>query len=221
MASMVPAELIIQPPGVGMISFAYNPDEYTVSKDSSWKAHPQPTASEGGTKQFQGTGPSTMEVKILLDQFGIPPLPIEINVTMLNEALKPNPLNVIAGKAAPPLVTFMWGTNVIMDMAVITKVSVTYKRFLLGQPVLAEARVTLEKVESPLPGTNPTSGGVAAKRTHSVVEGDSLASVAYAEFKDPTMWRALAVVNGIDDPMVLRPGETLTIPDPAEARDLS
>jgi nucleoid-associated protein YgaU len=34
-----------------------------------------------------------------------------------------------------------------------------------------------------------------------VVAGDSLASIAYREYGDPTMWRPLAAFNGIDDPL--------------------
>ena len=36
-----------------------------------------------------------------------------------------------------------------------------------------------------------------------VVAGDTLASIAYAEYGDPTMWRPLAAFNGIDDPLRL------------------
>jgi nucleoid-associated protein YgaU len=42
--------------------------------------------------------------------------------------------------------------------------------------------------------------------------GDSLASIAQAHLGDPTRWRAIAEVNGIDDPLRLMPGTTLTVP---------
>ena len=42
--------------------------------------------------------------------------------------------------------------------------------------------------------------------------GDSLASVAYAEYGDPTAWRAVARFNGIDDPLRCRPGTRLLLP---------
>ena len=39
-----------------------------------------------------------------------------------------------------------------------------------------------------------------------MVAGDSLASVAYAEYGDPAAWRAVARFNGIDDPLRCRAG---------------
>jgi len=52
------------------------------------------------------------------------------------------------------------------------------------------------------------------------VAGDTLASVAYEEYRNPTKWRALAEANGIDDPMRLRPGAVLIVPNRGEADSL-
>ena len=74
---------------------------------------------------------------------------------------------------------------------------------------------------APLGPTNPTSGGLATRRTHTVVEGDTLASIAYQEYRDPNKWRALAEANNIDDPMRVKPGTVLIVPDRREAEALS
>ena len=116
------------------------------------------------------------------------------------------------------MVIFGWGTNIVMPQAYIKHMSVTYKRFLLGNPVRAEVTVSLESVPSDTPYTNPTSGGIATRRTHTVTEGDTLASISYQEYGDPTRWRALAEVNQIDDPMRLAVGTVLLVPDPREAK---
>ena len=50
------------------------------------------------------------------------------------------------------------------------------------------------------------------RRVHTVVAGDTLASLAYREYGDPTLWRPLAAFNGIDDPLRLPPGATLLLP---------
>ena len=221
MASMVPAYIEVLPPGFGTITFPYNPDEYTVTKTSEWHHTPQPNADEGPTASFQGTRSPTMSVKIVLDQFSVPPLPVEANIAMLKNAMTPTLESKATNEPKPPMVMYGWGTNIIMASAYITEMSVTYKRFLLGQPVLAEVVLTLEEVPLPLPGTNPTSGGLATRRTHTVVEGDTLASIAYAEYKNPARWRALAVANGIDDPMRVAPGTVLIIPEAREAEGLA
>ncbi len=41
---------------------------------------------------------------------------------------------------------------------------------------------------------------------HRTVAGDTLASLACAEYGDPTHWRALAAYNAVDDPMRLPTG---------------
>jgi nucleoid-associated protein YgaU len=53
------------------------------------------------------------------------------------------------------------------------------------------------------------------------VEGDTLASIAYQEYRDPNRWRALAEANKIDDPMRVKAGTVLIVPDRREAESLS
>ena len=50
---------------------------------------------------------------------------------------------------------------------------------------------------------NPTSGGVVGRRSVTIDAGDTLSAVAFAEYGNPNMWRALAEANNIDDPLRL------------------
>ena len=52
---------------------------------------------------------------------------------------------------------------------------------------------------------------------YAVVLGDSLASVANAEYGEPTMWRAIAITNELEDPFNLRVGQELLLPNVADA----
>ncbi len=63
---------------------------------------------------------------------------------------------------------------------------------------------------------NPTSGSHEVRRVHRIVAGDSLASVAFGEYGDPTAWRALAAFNEIDDPLRVPTGRVLLLPTPEE-----
>jgi nucleoid-associated protein YgaU len=45
-----------------------------------------------------------------------------------------------------------------------------------------------------------------------VRDGDSLPSIAFAAYGDPTQWRAIAEANEIDDPLRLPRGRALAIP---------
>ena len=54
-----------------------------------------------------------------------------------------------------------------------------------------------------------------------LIEGESLHSIAYAEYGLASYWRALAAFNGIDDPMRLRPGVRILLPTAEEAANLA
>ena len=61
-----------------------------------------------------------------------------------------------------------------------------------------------------------SSGSLAVRRVHTVIVGDSLASVAYTEYGDPTLWRDLAAFNRVDDPLRIPLGTVLMVPTAAE-----
>lgn len=206
------------------ITFSYNPEAYDDVTEAKWKFSTNP-ANNGSPPQFQGTVPAKMDVKILLDAFALPKpltMPSEV-IETLKLLVLPTMDSAMAGHAAAPKVMFGWGANIIMPEAIVTKVAVKHERFLLGVPVRATATVTLQAfpLPSPLGGTNPTSGGLASRRTHTVVEGDTLASIAYQAYKNPNRWRAIAEANGIDDPMRLKVGTVLAVPDRHEAESRS
>ncbi len=219
--SMVPAYIQVLPPGVGLVPFPFNPEQYTIKAEAEWHSTAQPAAPGGGKPQYHGVKAKNIEVKILLDTFAVPPTPPEPFIEILHAAMAPSDESLTQGAAKAPTVMFGWGTNIIMEQAYLKTMSITYKRFMLGNPVRAEVTVGLEAVPSIVPGTNPTSGGLTSRRTHTIIQGDTLASIAQREYGDPTKWRAIAVVNGIDDPMRLGIGTVLMVPDPREAEDLA
>jgi nucleoid-associated protein YgaU len=85
-----------------------------------------------------------------------------------------------------------------------------------GKTTRAVATISLEEVLADTPRQNPTSGGPAGNRAHVVAAGDSLASIAFREYDDAALWRGLADLNGIDDPMRLRIGQRLLVPPYAD-----
>jgi nucleoid-associated protein YgaU len=52
-----------------------------------------------------------------------------------------------------------------------------------------------------------------------VVEGDNLQSIATAGYGSPGRWRALAEANDIDDPLRVRPGEVVYLPNDDELEE--
>jgi phage tail-like protein len=105
------------------------------------------------------------------------------------------------------------GTNAIQRNAVLKKVNTSFTRFTgTGEPSRATISITLEEKETKPKKTNPTSGGPPGGRVHTVLEGDSLPTVATAAYGSPGAWREVAEHNGIDDPLRLRNGSPLYLP---------
>jgi nucleoid-associated protein YgaU len=80
-------------------------------------------------------------------------------------------------------------------------------------------QVTLEEIPTPIPKQNPTSGALTSHRTTVVTAGDTLQSIAYREYRNPNLWRAIAEANDIDDPLRLPSGTQLLLPAPPEAAE--
>jgi hypothetical protein len=205
------------------IVFNFNPSAYKQVLQGKWSGDRLQPAGEGPPPQWLGVVPPEVTVPILLDAFSIPPVPPQATLMLLKQLLVPTPQSMILEEPTAPTVMFGWGPNIILEQAYVKKVEVNYERFLLGVPVRITATVTMQAVPLPAPlgATNPTSGGVATARTRTVVEGDTLQSIAFQEYKDPNKWRAIAEANRIDDPMRVKPGRVLIVPDRREAENLS
>jgi nucleoid-associated protein YgaU len=123
-------------------------------------------------------------------------------------------------KIAPalPKLTFSWGP--LRFSVNLIQVDVSYERFTPGgQPVQAKVNLRLQEIFDTLPATNPTSGGIAGRRSHTMVAGENLQHIATANYGRPGAWRALAAANGIEDPLAVRPGAVVYLPAPAELAD--
>jgi hypothetical protein len=112
----------------------------------------------------------------------------------------------------PPTLKFEWSTAFTFT-CVITNVDATYTLFApSGLPIRASVNISLkERPVKPQP-PNPTSGSVGGLRSRVLVSGDTLQSVAHQEYGKPGLWRRLADLNGIDDPMRVAPGTVLHLP---------
>ncbi|MEA2151708.1 MAG: hypothetical protein QOD69_3538, partial [Solirubrobacteraceae bacterium] len=218
-ASVQRAKLEIegQPP----IDCLFNPAQYAMTKINNYQVKPVPGASFG-TPQFVGGQPREMSVEMLFDvTLSTPAKP---SVRPITDALfkmmeVPAGGSGSAGKA-PPTVTFRWGAFESFK-AVPTRLDVQFVLFRAdGEPVRAWTRMDLLQVAAdPRSGggtpaaQNPTTRAAEAGSSCVVCEGDSLASLAYDAYGDATQWRAIARANDIDDPIRLRPGRRLRIPE--------
>lgn len=194
------------------IPFQFNPRELVLTKASSWKPAGSRSTTKVGEAEFTQSQPCTLSLEMFIDATD----KMDASVVDRVEALFSCLVKDEDGDKSPPWVVFVWG-GLTGFSAYVTSVSAKYTVFTPGgMPVRAVCTVTLEEISATPAKQNPTSGGLATRDVHQVVDGDSLAGVAYAHYGDPALWRDIAEVNGIDDPMRLVVGSRLQIPAPEE-----
>jgi hypothetical protein len=202
------------------IVFQFNPKEYTVRKSASWEHRPARGARATSMPEFKGAEQRTLTIECFLDANESSGRDIAKDIENLFRCCTPLEATVGRNRPSPPFVVFGWGRKMSVTCCV-KSVSVKYTLFKPdGTPIRAVATLELQEVPSPPARQNPTSGGPALRRAHTVVAGDSLQSVAHAEYGHPRFWRAIAAANGIEDPMRLEPGTHLLLPTPDEAKGL-
>lgn len=200
----------------GSVDFQFNPKEVTIQKDASWKRTPAQDAEKASPPTFTGSGPCKLTVEMFFDATETSDGSVVAAVESLFACCVPTQESLSAKTPSPPLVVLRWGA-VSSFPAFVTAVSAKYTLFRGdGTPIRALCSVSMEEMPGELPGQNPTSGSREIRRVHRMVTGDTLSSVAFAEYGDPTRWRALAAFNRIDDPMRLPAGTVLLLPSPEE-----
>lgn len=194
----------------GSIEFQFNPKEVSITKSAKWDRKPGKRNKQAGPPEFAGPEPCKMTVEMFFDAT----LKTDMDVVKSVESLFACcvPTDPQAKKPMPPLVVFTWG-GVSSFPAFVTQVNAKYMLFASnGVPIRAVCSVTLEEMPGEPRKQNPSSGALTARKVHDLVDGDSLALLAYREYGDPGMWRPLADYNGVDDPMRLRPGTPIVLP---------
>ena len=199
-------------PEFDRINFQFNPKDLTVAKTANWGFETGKTSSKGAPPQYKGPEPAKLSLEMFFDASEKQDKSVVTIVNKLLSCCVPTPTSLDQNKGSPPWVRFQWGT-LTGFVAYIKSVSVKYTLFTsTGIPIRATCTVSLEELAGEKEKQNPTSGGLTPHRVHVLTAGDTLAGVAYAEYGDPALWRDVARVNEIDDPLRLRPGTRLLLP---------
>jgi len=201
----------------------FNPKEYTIAKANQWKVDPV-TGTALPTAQFSGGQPRKLSLQLMFDATDSDDLDVGDVTARLFKAMEvSSALGSGSGRNSgrPPMITFNWGSTVTFK-AVADNLSVQYTLFDSdGTPLRAQAQLSLIQAERAMDKSsqhgashpqNPTTRAEIGLGSHTVRDGDSLASISYQHYRDPTKWRAIAEANGIDDPLHLRRGSVLSIP---------
>lgn len=191
--------------------FQYSPRDFTMNVAAKWVDQ----ANAGGLQPptYNGPVPTSIQVEMFLDQSDKPNGNIAGEVKRLMAFVNPTADSKSKEKPTAPHVTFSWGTSIQFE-GYIQSLAVKYTLFRTnGDPVRGTVTLTLKEFSEAEKPTNPSSGGEPGSRSHTVLAGDTLASIAFEEYGTAAAWRRIADANPlIDDPMRLHPGVSLLVP---------
>lgn len=198
------------------MNFRFNPTQLTVNKQAVYGGTNNRESEEGGQEQFARTGTRSLSFSALLDEWEAPAgSDVGEMVKKLQNWCNVDP-DSPENRREPPLVMFVWGKFSFTGK--LESVNATFELFRKdGTPARAEVQVSLKERPEQATATNPTSGGPPGRRSRTLVEGDSLAGLAYRELGDSKLWRVIAAMNGIDDPWAVTPGTSVLLPSSDDA----
>jgi len=206
-----------------VVDCVFNPTEYSFTKTNSW-APGSLIGRDLPLANFQGGGATTLTVSLLFDTYSLPaisgqdsqePQDVRDFTEKVFGLMKVDPsLKDSESKTSrPPRVSFRWG-NSWSFKAVITTITQRFTLFTSdGKPVRATLDVTFQQIEQEgtYPPQNPTSVAEIEK-VHVVGPGETIDGIAFKEYGDSRKWRLIADFNQLDNPLRIRPGQTLAIP---------
>jgi nucleoid-associated protein YgaU len=206
-----------------VITVLFNPEEYTVNSEVTYAQSAIPGVS-GPLLQFVHGNMSTLEMELLLDtqEDHRGQNAAHGDVRVLVRAIT-DLMAIESTTHAPPVLLFTWGS--LTFTCVLARASQKYQMFLpTGIPIRARMQVTFNEfrnIELEAKEIKRQTADYTKRRV--VGQGETLSAIAADVYDDPTVWRPLAIANGIEDPRQLPTGLELVVPrlpyrDPATSK---
>jgi hypothetical protein len=195
----------------------FNPSDLALTQINAWAADRMPGKGVP-TLRYSGAGSGSLRLTLFFDttDTGNPVTQYTSKIVKLMEINTSLPgSNASTNNARPPWVVFHWG-DFHSFKAVVSALELTFEYFSnSGTPLRARAALTLTQYqdETAFAAQNPTSGTPRPHRVHRVQPGETLDRISALHLGDSTRWRSIAEVNELEDPLALRPGALLAIPE--------
>lgn len=191
----------------------FNPSRLTVSRSVSWPS--QSAKRDTPESHFIGGEPAMLSVDLLFDTYDTPELRKDSVKEKYTDKLLQ--LTTVAGHGEmhrPPVCRLRWGEMAVFFQGVLQQIETQFTLFLAnGTPVRATNRCSFKEWTSNLADSEKQrlmSADVA--KVWVVRHGDTLATIAAAEYGNPRQWQLIAEANALDDPLRLEPGMQLLLP---------
>lgn len=196
-----------------MIQCMFRPKEYAITKQNSYQAREVKGRSTPHL-EFRGGGASNLTMELFFDTYEAGE-DVRLYTSQIMQLMAIDPLlrDTTTGKGRPPMCRFQWGP-VIAFNAVITSINQKFTMFKSdGTPVRATLNVTFREVEefNKFPAQNPTTMSKQGYKLRTVREGETLDFIAFEEYGNPALWRHIADINMLENPMNISPGQILSI----------
>ena len=216
-----PAQLqkaILETEGGARIECMFNPAKFSFTASNRWESDPLP-GKAAPSMRFAGGSGGSFSLSLVFDTTA-DGTAVTVHTNKLLTLMKVDTTlpgyDPTLNNGRPPWVKFRWGTQIPTFKAIITSMQVSFTYFSSeGMPLRSNVEMSLEQFEADdnWGRQNPTSGTPKPNRTHQVRVGDTLDRVAAKYYGDSTKWRSIADLNGISDPLAIRPGQLLSIPE--------
>jgi hypothetical protein len=198
------------------VEVMFNPEELTLDRENNFAQAAVP-GLRSPLLQFVHGNLQTLQMELLVDTYERH----ESGGRLLNQAGEDvrrltgrirGLLDINPETHAPPVLLFTWGS--VSFRCVLAKASEKLIMFLpSGLPVRARVQVTFNEFTNAEWEAKETKRETATyARAHVVVQGETLSSIAAAVYKDPRLWRPIAIRNGLVEARRLTVGQRLLIP---------
>ena len=183
----------------------FNPEEYSLNRDNNFASQVVPGLSSP-LIQFVSGNLRTLDMELLFDTYE--------QLTDVRDQTQRliHFMEIDSSLHAPPVLLVSWAS--LQFRCVLTRATQKFVLFLPdGRPVRARVNTTFTEFIDPEHELKQVNRQTADfSKVHTVIEGETVSSIATLYYEDPTVWRAIAIANSIDDPRSLNAGQALTVP---------
>jgi len=185
----------------------FNPEEYALSRENQF-AQANVPGRTAPLLQFSYGNLRTLEMELFFDTYEDPTnKDVRVQTSKVVGLVDINPQT-----HAPPVLMFLWGQ--LKFRCVLAKANQRFIMFLpTGVPVRAKLQATFQEFTNGQYETKEVKRETANyTKLYVVGFGETLSGIAATVYSNPTLWRPLAVANGLDDPRSLAVGLRLVVP---------
>lgn len=191
------------------ITVRYNPEEYTVGQDNNFAVHSVPGMGSP-LVQFVNGNQRTLDLELFFDTYDTA-FPVKKDVREETRQIT-GLMELDSALHAPPVIAVAMAG--FRFQGVLSRVSQRFVLFMPdGTPVRARLNCSFIEYVDPERAARAANLQTADFSKAHLVSGDeTLSSIAYVHYDDPTLWRPIAIANEIADPRSIVAGQMLLIP---------